>query len=456
MPPRVPALAPIVVALLCLGATGVALAADGGPSPAEPEPEESPGAGVSLSLGYVGEAFANLSGGLRRGGAYDGRLELAADLDLERLVGWTGATVHANAYQIHGRSVTAEQVGSLMPVSNIEALPATRLFTLWLEQALFDDRFSVRIGQLAADDEFFISQTGTNFMNGTFGWAALPAADMTDGGPAYPLAAPGLRLRVEATQRLTILAAVFSGDPAGGPGPGDPQERNPSGTTFSFQGGAFSMVEAQYGVNQGPHAAGLPGVYKLGALYHSGTFDDQHFDNQGRSLASPFSTGVPHRHRGDFAVYGVADQMVWREQGTEAEGLNLFLRVGGAPFDRNLIGFYADGGAAYRGLIPGRGTDVLGLAVGYAEIGDSAREFDRDTRAFSGIKGPVRGHEVAIELTYVAEIMPGWTIQPDLQYVFNPGGNVPDPSDPSGQRAIRDSLVLGVRTTVSGLDWRPF
>jgi porin len=455
MPARPPAFALIMAAFLCQTAAGTVFAAEGGADPGEPPapPEES---GVSLSFGYIGEAFGNVSGGLRRGGAYDGRLEVAADFDLDRLMGWSGATVHANAYQIHGRSLTAENLGSLMPTSNIEALPATRLFTLWLQQDLFDERFSIRVGQLAADEEFFISETAANFVNGTFGWAALLAADMTSGGPAYPLAAPGVRLRADATQDLSFLAAVFSGDPAGGPGAGDPQERNPSGTTFSLEGGALVMTELQYAINQEEDAAGLPGVYKLGALYHSGTFDDQRFDNLGRSLASPFSTGVPHRHHGNFAVYAIADQMVWREEGAHAEGLNLFLRIGGAPSDRNLIGFNADGGAAYTGLIPGREADVLGLAVGYARIGDSAREFDRDAQVFSGINGPVRDHEAVIELTYVAEIMPGWTIQPDMQYVFNPGGNVAHPGDPSGQSAVDDALVLGVRTTLSGLDWHPF
>ncbi len=39
-----------------------------------------------------------------------------------------------------------------------------------------------------------------------------------------------------------------------------------------------------------------------------------------------------------------------------------------------------------------------------------------------------------------------WLLQPNLQYVVHPGGHVPDPRDPSGTNAIRDAVVLGMRT----------
>lgn len=72
---------------------------------------------------------------------------------------------------------------------------------------------------------------------------------------------------------------------------------------------------------------------------------------------------MPLRHRGNYAIYAIADQMLWREEGTNDHGLSFFVRAGGAPADRNVIEFYADGGPSYKGLIPGRGDDTLGLAV---------------------------------------------------------------------------------------------
>ena len=45
-------------------------------------------------------------------------------------------------------------IGNLLQVSSIEALPTTRLYELWLEQKLFNEKFSIRVGQMAADTEF--------------------------------------------------------------------------------------------------------------------------------------------------------------------------------------------------------------------------------------------------------------------------------------------------------------
>jgi porin len=328
---------------------------------------------------------------------------------------------------------------------------STRLFTLWLEQSFFDEAASVRIGQLAADDEFVTSETAGGLINGTFGWFALAANNLPSGGPAYPLATPGIRLQGQPTAGSTLRGAVFSGDPAGHPGDSDPQRVNNSGTTFSFEGGTFWIGEAALAINKekggSTLAGGLPGTYKLGFWYHTGRFADQAVDENGLSLADPASSGTPRRHAGNWGVYGVADQKVWREPGTEDQGASLFLRLGGAPGDRNSIDLYVDGGAGWKGLIPTRDADVLTLGIAFARVSRDARGLDRESRAFSGIDSPLRSHEAVIELSYAAEVVPGLTVQPDLQYIFNPGGHVADPGDPTGVKTVRDALVLGVRTS---------
>jgi porin len=42
--------------------------------------------------------------------------------------------------------------------------------------------------------------------------------------------------------------------------------------------------------------------------------------------------------------------------------------------------------------------------------------------------------------------MPGWTLQPNVQYVFHPGGRIADPADPTGRTPIRNALVVGLRS----------
>ncbi len=404
-------------------------------------------AGVSLGLNYIGEAQDNVSGGLKRGTLYQGRIELVTDLDLEKIAGWEGASIHANAYNIAGHGFSTYKLGNLLDVSNIEAVHTNRLFTVWLQQNLLDDRLSIRGGQLAADDEFLISPTAGSFMNGTFGWAAIMSANLPSSGPAYPLATPGLRVQVAPTDDITVLAAAFSGDPAGSGG--DPaQIRNHHGTTFSTNGGTFYLSELQYATNQGKNAAGLPGVFKLGAWYHSGDFDDQRFGTDGLSLGDPGSNGTARRHGSDYGLYGVADQRIWKEPDSEDQGINVFLRAGGVPANRNVIDLYVDGGISYKGLFSGRDEDTLGLAVAYARISGDAVDRDEDNNRLNGSNGPIRDYEAVIEMTYVAQMTPYWTLQPDFQYVIHPGGNVADPSDAAGVRSVDNAVVIGLRTSL--------
>ena len=402
--------------------------------------------GVLLGADSIDDVFSTLSGGVRRGTTYEGRFEVLATLDLERLMGWQGAIVHANAYQIHGRDLSSRSLGNnLLTVTNTEATNATRLFDLWIEQTFFKGRMSLRVGQIAADDEFFVSESAANFVNSTFGWPDILASSLPSGGPVYPLAMPGVRLKLAVNNELTLSAAVFSGDPAG-PGLGDPQRRNHTGTAFRLNDGTFVIAEAAYGVNQSSDAPGLPASYKLGVWFHSGSFADQRFDQQGVPLASPMSTGVPRTRRRDTGAYLIVDQTVWRRNGTSDQGLSVFFRLSGAPSDRNKIALYGDGGFSFKGITPNRPDDVCGLAFAFAKIGKSAVTRDRDLIDLTGEPRPVRSYEAALELTYRAQLTPWWALQPDLQIIIRPGAGVGLPEAP--EKSIPTATVFGVRSSV--------
>jgi porin len=405
--------------------------------------------GFQIGVVYTGEALGNPAGGVGHGAIYEGRLETALDVDLEKAAGWTGAAFHVNAYQIHGRGLSANYLGNnLLTASNIEASRATRLFDLWLQQKLFDGALSVRVGQLAADDEFVTSEYGATFVNGTFGWPGLLAADAASGGPAYPLATPGIRVAVMPSDALTLSAAVFNGNPAG-PGSGNPQLRDDSGTSFRIGDGAFAIAEAAYARNQDKDAAGLAATYKLGAFYQRGRFDDLRYDDGGLALADPASSGRPAVRHTHFGFYAVVDQMIWRREAGSDQGLGVFARVMGDPTAANQVAFYADGGVNYKGLLAERPDDVLGVAFAYAGISGEARGADGDTRRFTGTDRPIRDFEAVLEVTYKAQVAPWWTLQPDLQLIFHPGGGIAPPSDTTGSAAIPDALVLGLRTVVT-------
>ena len=54
-------------------------------------------AGLSLGLQETSEVFANLTGGVHRGAAYDGVTELGLGIDTRRAFGWPGGTINVSA-----------------------------------------------------------------------------------------------------------------------------------------------------------------------------------------------------------------------------------------------------------------------------------------------------------------------------------------------------------------------
>src|SRR4051812_4116562 len=345
--------------------------------------------GISLDLSYIGETFGVVHGGVKRGAIYEGQAGIALGADLDKLLGWPGARIYANALNIHGKGASQAFLGgNLETVSNIEARPTTRLYRLWFEQSLFDDRASIHLGQIAADDEFIISDTAGGLINGTFGWPALTAADVRGGGPAYPLPQPGVRLQVKPVADLTLRAAAFTGNPGGkNCVSGDPQECDPHGVLFPFSGGTLWIAEAAYDANSGKKAAGLPGTYKLGFWHETGGFPNQ-------------LTGALDR-RGNWGAYAVVDQTVWQRPDNDKQGLSFFTRIGGTPSDRDFLSFYVDAGIGLRGPFLSRPDDIVTLGGAYGHVSADAVQAER----LAGSPSSTSNYAAVIELSYKAIVL---------------------------------------------------
>jgi porin len=152
--------------------------------------------------------------------------------------------------------------------------------------------------------------------------------------------------------------------------------------------------------------------YGLGAWAYSADFE----------LVEP--TADEGRASGNKGFYGFADVPVasW-ENGMK---LNAFLRYGVADDRFNTIKEYMGAGTVLTGLVPSRPGDQLGLAIASGHIGSPWRRAAGDF---------VEGHETAIELTYSAQLTDWLRVQPDIQYIINPGAD----------RSLENALVIGIR-----------
>jgi porin len=362
--------------------------------------------GVLYTVMYTNDLLANVQGGNKRGTIDQGKLEGTLSIDLEKMAGWKHLSFFANAFQVHNTGrIRRDYVGGINTIAAIEAVPALRLSEIWLERKFMNGEASIRVGQLAADVEFFYAATSFLFLQSD--WATITAVNQPSGGPAYPLSTPGTRAKWDPNKNVSVLLAVFNGDPAG-PGDGDEQLRNRHGLNFRVRDPALVIGEAQFRANQAKADTGLARTIKIGAWGHYGSFADKRFAFDGTLLADPAGSGDPARRKGNSGVYGVVEQQLWRPAGGDAEsGVSMFARASSSPSDRNLVNFYADAGVVVAGMIASRPHDKFGASFIYSRYSDRVQASDRDTVRLTGADAPVRDFEANLELTYSAQIVPG-------------------------------------------------
>ena len=366
--------------------------------------------GIEFHPVFIADVMGNPAGGRRQGAVFDSGLNLPLTIRLDRLVpAWSGGTVHANAWWLAGRSLSEDYVGDVSSTSNVSGYDAWRLQEFWYQQDFANDLVKARAGLIAADNEFFTSDTASLFINGTFGAFTL-VGDNLPNPPIYPMASPAFWLSIEPTPRFYFQAGVFKGDTGS-------QEENRSGLNYRFNSSDGVLVFSEMGwrMNSSENDDGWSGIYKVGSFVDTANFHNQ---------ATGAGAGP------DFGIYAVADQQLYRHA---SRSISVFTRVGGAPAEINPIDWYVDAGLNFQGVIPGRPDDVLGVAF--------SRSWFSSNYSRSQVAGgsPPYSAETVLEATWQIQIRPWWTLQPDFQYIFNP----------SGRQGSADATVLGVRVSLA-------
>ena len=142
--------------------------------------------GTTFTVFYTNDVLSNLAGGVKRGTIDQGKVELQVTHDLDKVLGLKDLTLYWNAFQTHNTGrIRRDYAGGMNTIAAIEANGTTRLSELWLEQKIFNGQASIRVGQLAADSEFFFSDLSTMFLQSDY--ATISAVNQPGGGPAYPL-----------------------------------------------------------------------------------------------------------------------------------------------------------------------------------------------------------------------------------------------------------------------------
>ena len=352
---------------------------------------------LKVEAAYTGGLHYNIVGGRKQGFAYLGNIDLILTFDTEKANLWKGGTLFAYGLNNHGSSIS-ELVGDIQGVDNTETAANTKLYQLWYNQVLGNWDFT--IGQHDMNSEFANTETGSDFINSSYGMQPDISANIPVS--IFPMATMGFIIRWKAKPNLSFLTAIYAGEPKSS------WQSNYLNLNLFESEGAVSIFETQYKLNTKKN---LSAMIKLGVWNHT------------ISTAS-------HASSNNYGFYINTDFKLYSESGNSEQGLSAFSQLGFVPKDINLVHWYASLGFSYKGLLKKRDDDVIGFAA-------NLLTFNRN-HFYENTSIPYRD-EANLELFYKINLGSHIVLQPDIQYIINPATNI----------AYKNALVGSLRFVAS-------
>lgn len=347
----------------------------------------------SWSVSYQADLLRNTDGGAATGSAY---LDDAYGGIRWNQSDWSATCprISAGMRYNNGHSFSGDVVGDLQGVSSIEAVHGARLYDLWLEVPFLDRRGSVRAGLQDLNTEFnWIHSAGT-FVHSSFGIGPEFGLSGVNGPAIFPMTALMARLQWYFTPKWRVRAVVADGVPGRH---GDPSRY---GFHLSSDEGALVTLELASRLEADR------GKFAIGAWAYTAEAD--RFDAAMMGTAQSTGNDGFYLDLESNAFPGPA-----RSTG------RVFLRAGLADERFNSVDANIGAGVVLEYPVADSGVQKLGFGATYARLGRPYRTATEEAGVMT------TSHETALELTYERPVAPWLTLQPDLQYVFNPGGVEP-------------------------------
>lgn len=382
--------------------------------------------GITPRFSYEAAILGNPVGGLSGTAAYSQMFTFGFDLDMEKLAGVPGGQIVVTARQGGGRSLLP-YVGNLFDPSQSNVRHGIYLTQFFWQQTLADEMIVIQAGRL-----------------NTSAFAKLPVFGMqVNGGVDGNPSSLGMNGAFTSSSKTTWGGRVtVTPDEdyyvAGGIYQASRQNGKQHGLDFSIRGQdrLYTMLEAGWtpvlgdgdssddaalaGGASAKAKDGLPGRYVVGSYYSN--LSRERFDGTGSITDT-------------YGFYLLAQQMVWRSS-TNAD--NSVILWGGLTYSPQtavakmpLMGF---SGFVWQGLVPGRNQDKL---LGAVLVGSLSSDYADSVAA--GPRGRPGNSEVVLDFSYIISLVGTAFVQPNIQYIMNPGG----------YSSTQDALVVGMQFGVS-------
>lgn len=390
--------------------------------------------GVTIALSYTGEAATNVTGGLRRDAAYAGQVYVGADLDMDRILGIGGGTIHAAITNRHGDSLSALALGNNTSVQEIWGTQNTHLAILTWEQKLLNDRLMIEAGRSQANIHFLNSPIYCNFQ-GNSGCGNPTFVFKNSNFTYFPASSWMIRAKAEVLPHVTVHVGAYEVNP-------DRKRPNDHGFNFNTKNATGVIVPWELGYSNEGKGVRLPGHYIVGGWFDRGDYADPLRDDQG---GIAILTGRDAQtHNGRSGIYFRFDQRLTRPDPHSERGLSVFGVAMTNLSGRVEESRFFDLGVVQTGTFAGRDADTIGFMISDQRFSDLAMERMRAARIAAGGDGAIHRHQYMMELAYGAQLGPAIRLSPNVQYILHPDQT----GAPFRVNGIKDALIFGFKFTV--------
>lgn len=344
----------------------------------------------NFDFAYTSDFVRNFNGGKATGGAFLGMGQLGLTLNTTKMGLWRNGEIFLHGLLTHGDCPSQDLIGDFQVASNIDAGYYPGLFEFWYRHQI-GSKLTILAGQHDLNADFLVCETAGLFLNSAFGIHSSISLNVPVS--IFPVAALGLMADYKISKNFNLKAGIYDGDP------GDTESNK-----YNLQIG-LGRNEGSFRIGEIAWNFGgkLKSEFKTGGYWHSGSFT---------SFSDPELV-----YENNYGTYLIVDQQLWQSnEESSTRSINSFLQVGWSPEDRSSNQYYLGGGITLQDLLGKNQVDIIGLSFAHASF---ATPF---TRSLSSEINPIDA-ETAVELTWQLMLLPYLVIQPDLQYIFNPGLN---------------------------------
>ncbi|MBP1484459.1 carbohydrate porin [Acinetobacter nosocomialis] len=391
--------------------------------------------GYKFTASIMSQAATNLDGGYNDSNTFENaaQLSLGATFDLDKIAGWKDTTASLVVTKRDGNALTLERIKDprSSQLGNAQEIYGRgkiwRLSQAWIKKGFADNTVQVKVGRMGMSEDFNSSQCEFQNLLLCGGQLGKSIGSIWYNSPVGVWAA---NVKYQFAPEWSLGVGVYEVNPDN-----IKTESNSDGFNLDMNNvkGATIPVELAWK----PKLAafnGLPGEYKVGALYSTAEANDIK------------TAGKVHDGKQSFWIN--AQQQLSHAGQDPKRGL--YVSFNGVVNDKATTFVQSTQQLAlwYKGPFDSRPNDSIGFGIANYVVNDRAKDKQIATNESRGYYSydpiassyiPIQDDELNVELNYTYQWSPAVMLRPNIQYIHQP----------AGVKEVDDAWVAGLSVKVN-------